>query len=439
VNAARRTGFYFTGGFFRGCGVFGGDLDCVVRREGWIRGQVGTQEGDMRLLQRYIMGELLRVFLLLVAVLTVMLVFLGLFQEATERGLRLAQILQILPFVVPSMLPFTIPATLLLTVCIVYGRISGDLEVVAAKAAGISATQLLWPAFLLGTVLTAVSFSLTSYVIPWAVSNIELIVTQAMEDIFLDSLAHDRHVSDASRGFSITVHDVQNRVLKDATFQYRTKNHEQVSVRAAEASMRFDLEAKVIRILLKNARGTRAGGDTLAELDRTELTFPLPESLARVKSRHMTLEALTRGVQEMQVTQQRKKMEAAQEAAMLLMTGDFSNLTGEQLGVLQAEQRRARNQELRFRTELHSRFSMAASCLFFVFVGGPFAMLQARRQFITTFVMCFLPILLIYYPVMFLMLNLSKNASLNPLWAMWVPNLILGFVGASVLSRVVRH
>ena len=84
--------------------------------------------------------------------------------------------------------------------------------------------------------------------------------------------------------------------------------------------MRFDLEAKVIRILLKNARGTRAGGDTLAELDRTELTFPLPESLARVKSRHMTLEALTRGVQEMQVTQQRKKMEAAQEAAMLLMT-----------------------------------------------------------------------------------------------------------------------
>ena len=240
----------------------------------------------MKLLQRYILGELVRVFLLLVAILTVMLVFLGLFQEATERGLRLAQILQILPFVVPSMLPFTIPATLLLTVCIVYGRISGDLEVVAAKAAGISATQLLWPAFLLGGVLTASSFSLTSYVIPWAVSNIEQIVTQAMEDIFLDALAHDRHFSDPVRGFSITVHEVQNRVLKDATFQYRTRSHEQISMRAAEASMRFDLDAKVIRILLKNARGTRSGGDTLAELDRTELTFPLPQELARVKSRH---------------------------------------------------------------------------------------------------------------------------------------------------------
>ncbi len=399
----------------------------------------GSGDGPMKLLQRYILGELVRVFLLLVAILTVMLVFLGLFQEATERGLRLAQILQILPFVVPSMLPFTIPATLLLTVCIVYGRISGDLEVVAAKAAGISATQLLWPAFLLGGVLTASSFSLTSYVIPWAVSNIEQIVTQAMEDIFLDALAHDRHFSDPVRGFSITVHEVQNRVLKDATFQYRTRSHEQISMRAAEASMRFDLDAKVIRILLKNARGTRSGGDTLAELDRTELTFPLPQELARVKSRHMTLEALRRGVEEQQVAQRRKESEAAQEAAMLLMLGDFQQLSGDQLTVLQTEQRRARNQELRFRTEIHSRFSMAASCLFFVFIGGPFAMLQARRQFITTFVMCFLPILLIYYPVMFLMVNLSKNASVNPLWAMWVPNLILGCVGISVLSRVVRH
>ena len=109
----------------------------------------------MKLLQRYILGELVRVFLLLVIVLTLMLVFVGVFREATERGLGPVQILQILPYVVPSMLPFTVPATLLLSVCVVYGRISGDLEVIAAKSAGISALQLLIPAFLLGLVLAA--------------------------------------------------------------------------------------------------------------------------------------------------------------------------------------------------------------------------------------------------------------------------------------------
>lgn len=75
----------------------------------------------MKLLQRYILGELVRVFLLLVIVLTLMLVFVGVFREATQRGLGPVQILQILPYVVPSMLPFTVPATLLLSVCVVYG------------------------------------------------------------------------------------------------------------------------------------------------------------------------------------------------------------------------------------------------------------------------------------------------------------------------------
>ena len=103
------------------------------------------------------------------------------------------------------------------------------------------------------------------------------------------------------------------------------------------------------------------------------------------------------------------------------------------------EQKRLLNDQRRFRTEIHSRFSMAASCLFFTLVGGPFAMLQARRQFITSFIMCFLPILIIYYPVMFLMVNLAKTGTVDPWWAMWVPNVILGTAGAIVLKKVVQH
>ena len=66
-------------------------------------------------------------------------------------------------------------------------------------------------------------------------------------------------------------------------------------------------------------------------------------------------------------------------------------------------------------------------------------MLQARRQFITSFIICFLPILVIYYPVMFLMINLCKTGTLSPWWAMWVPNLIIGVAGLLVLRKVVQH
>ena len=54
--------------------------------------------------------------------------------EATKNGLGPQQILDILPFVVPSLLPFSIPATYLLTICVVYGRLAGDNEITAVKA-----------------------------------------------------------------------------------------------------------------------------------------------------------------------------------------------------------------------------------------------------------------------------------------------------------------
>jgi lipopolysaccharide export system permease protein len=393
----------------------------------------------MKLLQRYIFGELVRVFGLLVVVLTVMLVFLGLFHEATDRGLGAVQVLQIMPFVVPSMLPFTIPATLLLAVCVVYGRISGDLEVTAAKAAGVSATQLLLPALVLSSSLAVGSFGLTNFVIPWAVTNIEQIVTQAIEDIFLEVLTSQHLYSDARQGYSITVHDVRNRTLMDATFRYRLKNHQQITLRAETARIKFDLENHQIKLQLKRWKSSQPGSDFDSEMDDLELSFPMPQSIGKVKARHMTLTALQKGIGKSQQDLIRNEQLFNQEVAMLLLTGDIDELAGAASKKYQVDQAAARTNIRRLDSEVHGRFAMAASCLFFTLVGGPFAMLQARRQFITTFIICFLPILVVYYPVMFLMMNLAKSGTVDSWWAVWVPNAILGVWGAILLRRVVQH
>lgn len=392
----------------------------------------------MKLLQRYILSELVRVFLLLVVVLTVMLVFVGVFQEATARGLGPAQILQIMPFVVPSMLPFTIPATLLLSVCVVYGRISGDLEVIAAKSAGISAMQLLMPAFLLGTVLAIGSYGLLNYAIPWGVANIERIVILAAEEIFFDVLATQHYFSNPNEGYTITVHDVKNRTLLDVTICYR-RNHQQFTVCAEAARIRFDLEEKQIRVQLKNVSGGGAGSDFSGEMKHSELRFPLELELARVVSRNLTMDTLQREIARAEIDKKRLATEKNIETAMVLFTGDFQQLASEETSRLDEQARRAVKNELRFRAEIYNRFSMSASCWFFAFLGGPFAMLQARRQFMTSFIICFLPILVVYYPVMFLVMNLCESGVLAAWWAMWVPNMIIGAAAFLVLRKVMQH
>ena len=397
-----------------------------------------TGRSLVKLLQRYILGELTRVFLLLVIVLTVMLVFLGMFREGIESGLGPVQILQILPYVVPSILPFTIPATLLLSVCVVYGRISGDLEVVAAKSAGISAMQLLVPAFLLGFVLAIGSFGLLNFAIPWGVDNIDRVVTQAMEEIFLDILRTQHYISYPKEGYTITVRDVKNRTLLDPTIRYR-RNHQQYTIRAQAARIRFDLTNKEIVVHLKNVSG--GGGDTefSGEMKSTTQRFSLELNARDTASRNLTLVSLREEIAKSEAHQKRLSIEKNIEATMLLFTGEFQQLSSDKLSTLESANRQALTCEREHRAEIYNRYSMSASCWFFVLLGGPFAMLQARRQFITSFILCFVPILLIYYPVMFLMISLCKSGTVQPWWAMWVPNLIIGCVGLRILRNVLRH
>src|SRR4051812_15322170 len=115
----------------------------------------------MRQLERYVMVELLRIFGVLIVISTLLFVFVGVFSEAQKLDLGIWQILQIMPYFIPSLMPYTIPATMLLSVCIVYGRMAGDSEIIAVRAAGIHIMHLMWPAFFIAATLSVVALILT--------------------------------------------------------------------------------------------------------------------------------------------------------------------------------------------------------------------------------------------------------------------------------------
>src|SRR5262245_9781943 len=165
----------------------------------------------MRILQRYVLNDLLRIFGLAILVLTVLLVVMGVAGEAAKKGLGARQIVEITPWVIPSLLPYTIPATLLLTVCVVYGRMAGDHEIAAIKAAGINVLAILGPSFVMGGMLSLGTFILTDQFIPLGRARIESIVTLAMEDIFLDLLRANNSYNDPAHGITITVSGVRGR------------------------------------------------------------------------------------------------------------------------------------------------------------------------------------------------------------------------------------
>ncbi len=98
----------------------------------------------------YILKEILPVFFIGLMTFTVLLLMdkiLKLIEMIVNRGVDLSRVLMLLLFISPSFLIFTIPMAVLLSVLLSFGRLSGDSEVTAFKASGISLYQLFLPVF----------------------------------------------------------------------------------------------------------------------------------------------------------------------------------------------------------------------------------------------------------------------------------------------------
>ncbi len=395
----------------------------------------------MRILQRSVLSDLMRVFGLAILVLTVLLVVMGVAGEAAKNGLGAAQIFQILPYIIPSLLPYTIPATLLLTVCIVYGRMAGDHEITAIKAAGINIFNILVPSFVLGAALSLGTFILTDQFIPWARANIETVITLAMEDIFLDMLHANNSYNDSTNGISILVSGVRksDRTLIKPIIRYRLEHGEVATITAREAKLKFDLQKQQVQLTLYDSRIETPSGGSMA-FDEEEINFPLPTPTDTLKApRNMTIEHIRRELTGLLKERDDLLHRQMIGAVLALSEGSFDRLAPQDEWALEMKSRSRTERYQKLQTEIHGRVALSCSCFFFVLIGSPFAIVQGKRQFLTNFALCFVPILLGYYPIVLLTMNLCRDGIISPVWGMWIGNATLLITASFVLRKVFRN
>jgi lipopolysaccharide export system permease protein len=392
----------------------------------------------MSLLQRTILFDLLRIFVMVLGGFTVLMVFVGVFREASEHGLGPLQIMQILPYIVPSLLPFTIPATMLLTVSAVYGRMAGDQEIIAAKAAGIHVMALITPSLMLGLVLSASSLFLTDKVIPWASHNIKSIVINALETIFLEKLKTELQFVDRKFGIAITVAGVEGNNLIRPTFSYSPKGKSTITVQAEMARLEFDLNHQQILLHVTHGMVNTPNGQNLW-IENEDFPLPLPGQNKKIRPGDMTIQQMITEQENLHQTYEQMIETKAIETSFALTLGEYHRLQEPHFERMNSQQEDAFVYNNKMHTESNSRVALAWSCLAFVWVGSPFSILKGERQFLKSFFICFVPIILVYYPLMLLIINQSSTGRLEAWWAVWIPNAIMLVAGAYFMYRVRKH
>lgn len=101
-----------------------------------------------KIINRYIFREIAFPFLLILFVLTFVLLMgkiLQIMDLMVNKGIRVWDIVHLIVLIMPNFMLFTIPIALLVSILIAMGRFSADNEITALKASGVSLLQIYYP------------------------------------------------------------------------------------------------------------------------------------------------------------------------------------------------------------------------------------------------------------------------------------------------------
>lgn len=400
------------------------------------------------ILTRYVIGQVLRAFLLALVAITAIFVLFMVMAEASRAGLAPQEILRIVPYIIPSSLPYTVPVALLFAVSVAYGRMASDNEVIAVKTAGLNPVRtMLAPSWMLGTALTVGLLYASSSAIPWATNNFRKILFQDFEDMLYKVLKKEGEFDGAHAPFYIGVKDVDERTLIGATFKHRRdKEHPHeydLQVYAERARIHFDVPGEKVRVELENSQttGTSARPFVYIVNGRKELQYPLPGDQKykfEPRLQEMSDQELTKQQVALRLLIAEKRRAEATKAAMFMGFGQLGRVDWPAVGVAYKEYATWNKKVAEYETEKHLRRSLALGTLMFIWLGAPVGILFARRDFLSAFISCFLPIIVLYYPLTLAGVNLAKEGA-TTIVVVYAGDLVLFVVGLLVVRKVKRH
>jgi lipopolysaccharide export system permease protein len=353
----------------------------------------------------YILKEIFPIFLIGLMTFTVILLMdkiLKLIELIVTRGVSLSQILMLLLFISPSFLIFTIPMAFLLGILLSFGRLSGDSEITAFKASGMSLYQLYLPVLLFSIGTYLLTTLLVIYGLPWGNRGFKATVylmAQSKADIEIK----ERVFNDVFDGFVIYVDKVPLQGKKmEGILIYDERDKERVNtIFAKEGFLVSDQKSQEVVLRLLN-------GDVHRFEPRTNIyqkmqfdTYDLRLELAK------TFAAVGRKLREheMSIDDIREKMEKKKSLGQ--------DITPQEV-------------------ELHKRYAIPFSCLVFGLLGVPLGIQPRRSGRSYGFVLSLL-ILLTYYISLTASEILAIRKTIPPFLSGWAPNLLFGVFGIYLL------
>ena len=391
----------------------------------------------MKTIHIYIFREIFKSFFFALIVFTGILVLVIVAREAVSRGVTLSIALQLFPYTIPEQLRITIPVVLLLATTTFFARMAGSNEFTALKALGVAPWKIIWPVILFAFFASIGYVWFSEVAIPWGQENIKRIFIAGAEEILYSNLQKDRSWSGG--GIEISVKGVENKRLISPTIVSKD-----LSVTAQYAEIKIDLPNERCVISVHNVRSSEKNDGNVINVDIVDYntSIPLdnliPSNSANQRPSEMPLQKIAG-----QITKVRQERKAIQNrmAAQTAFAACFGNFAEFSQPVWRESTQRMESCQStlnRLNLEPQRRFAAGFSCLAFVWIGTTLAIWSKKTDIFASFFACFIPILILYYPLLMLGLEWGKSGAAPPAF-IWSGNFFIAVIGYWFYRKIHRY
>lgn len=375
----------------------------------------------MKILDRYILAEMIMPFIYGVAAFSILFMSVSsseLISNIVSLGAKggCSLLIQYILASLPQVFVYTFPMAVLLATLMAFGTLSGNSEIVAMKAGGISFVRIGMPGVLLTLVISIVAFFMSEQILPdanYTATNIvmkQLIKESADEK---QNLVFSNVEKDGTerRIFAKSL-DEEQGVLRGVCIFYFNKHHRTREVYSAKAvwennkwfldsprTYDFD-EEQGIKYESKSESGVLPIGENPTDLSKRERKYS-EMSRAALQKKIDLMKEVTRTCVDPEIV------------------AEYSKLYH------------------KFEVALCQRMSLPFSCLVFGLFGIPLG-LRPQRTNTSIGLGLSLVFILFYYVLMTLGRSLGINGVVSPMLAAWLPNIVFGAIGIFLFIRARR-
>ena len=206
------------------------------------------------------------------------------------------------------------------------------------------------------------------------------------------------------------------------------------SAETAKLEVDFEAANPVVRVLLYN---TEFYTENIEIKFSKSFVLPLPLNEFFRSSYRVDPSAakIKEALADLDAERERNRRKLASAAIFAFLRGDLQETSHYPWKDRVRYENGISNKETRYRLIVPRVWASGFSCFFFAWVGAPFAIWFNKADYTAAFFACFLPVLIVYYPLFMFGLEGAKSGVVSPIFA-WTGNVALGIVGCWFLKKI---